>query len=241
MEGWIKLHRQIMEHPDYFCEPFTRIMAWIDLLMLANHRGVHIRVRGNKVEVKRGETAIAQENLASRWKWSRGKVKRYLNELENDHWIIQQKSSVINTISIINYESCQGDDTTGGTVNDTTGSTADGRQTAQQTDTNKNVKNTLTKKENKQKKESFGIAEFEIFWDRFHAITGKPKTDKEAALKHWKRLKRAEQQKATDNIRSYFLSLGDFHYCKKARTYLADKNFNDEFIPASGMDYKIPL
>lgn len=144
MEGWIKLHRQIIEHPDYFSEPFTRVMAWIDLLMLANHKGMNMYVRGNKVEIKRGDTAIAQETLATRWKWSRTKVKRYLNELEKDRQIVQQKSNVINTISIVNYDAYQSDDTTESTADDTTEDQqkAD-RKPAEnpQKSTNKNVKN----------------------------------------------------------------------------------------------------
>lgn len=144
MEGWIKLHRQIIEHPDYFSEPFTRVMAWIDLLMLANHKGMNMYVRGNKVEIKRGDTAIAQETLATRWKWSRTKVKRYLNELEKDRQIVQQKSNVINTISIVNYDAYQSYDTTESTADDTTEDQqkAD-RKPAEnpQKSTNKNVKN----------------------------------------------------------------------------------------------------
>ena len=47
------------------------------------------------------------------------------------------------------------------------------------------------------------------------------------------------EQKAIDNIQPYWNSLRDKKYCKKARTYLADKNFNDEFKPAlSGIDWK---
>lgn len=140
MEGWIKLHRQIIEHPDYFSEPFTRVMAWIDLLMLANHKGMNMYVRGNKVEIKRGDTAIAQETLATRWKWSRTKVKRYLNELEKDRQIVQQKSNVINTISIVNYDAYQSDDTTESTAESLQTTR---RRTAEslQTNTNKNVKN----------------------------------------------------------------------------------------------------
>lgn len=72
--------------------------------------------------------------------------------------------------------------------------------------------------------------EFSIFWDNFHSITGKPKTDKEAALGYWNKLKRDEKQKAVDKISDYYKSLSDSKYCKKARTYLDDKNFNDEFI-----------
>lgn len=140
MEGWIKLHRQIIEHPDYFSEPFTRVMAWIDLLMLANHKGMNMYVRGNKVEIKRGDTAIAQETLATRWKWSRSKVRRYLNELEKDRQIVQQKSNVISTISVVNYDAYQSDDTTESTAESLQTTR---RRTAEslQTNTNKNVKN----------------------------------------------------------------------------------------------------
>ena len=75
-------------------------------------------------------------------------------------------------------------------------------------------------------------ASFDEFWEKYHEIAKKPKTDKEAAFKHWKRLKSSEQQLALDNIENYITFVartqGD-RFIKKARTYLADKNFNDEF------------
>jgi len=70
--------------------------------------------------------------------------------------------------------------------------------------------------------------EFSLFWDTYHKITGLKKTDQEAALKYWNRLKKSEQEKALLNCEPYWKSLSDKKYCKKARTYLADKNFNDE-------------
>jgi len=75
-------------------------------------------------------------------------------------------------------------------------------------------------------------ASFDEFWEKYHEIAKKPKTDKEAAFKHWKRLKSSEQQKALDNIENYItfvVSTQGRAFIKKARTYLADKNFNDEF------------
>jgi hypothetical protein len=75
------------------------------------------------------------------------------------------------------------------------------------------------------------VNEFESFWLNYHLITSKRKTDKDAAFKHWKKLTDIEQQKSIGMIREYFDSLSDKKYCKKARTYLADKNFNDEFQP----------
>ena len=47
--------------------------------------------------------------------------------------------------------------------------------------------------------------------------------------KYWNKLKSGEKIRAINNIQPYFDSLNDKKYCKKARTYLSDKNFNDEF------------
>lgn len=110
--GWIKIHRNITENPMYFSEPFTRMQAWIDLLLVANYRDSVIYVRGNKVDVKRGQIAKSQDFFATRWKWSRGKVIRFLDELQKCGQIVQQKSNVITLISLVNYEYYQQDGTT---------------------------------------------------------------------------------------------------------------------------------
>lgn len=77
--------------------------------------------------------------------------------------------------------------------------------------------------------ENKGI-EFEEFWGTYHKITELRATDKEAARNYWRRMTIKEKNKAIKNIEYYFNSLNDPTYCKKARTYLRDKNYNDEFI-----------
>lgn len=134
--GWIKLHRKITEHPDYLGETFTRMQAWIDLLLTANYRDGFIRVRGIAVPVRRGQVATSSVALAKRWMWSRGKVQRYLNELETSKQIEQQNSNVITLISIVKYESYQLDDT----VNDSADCFADETPNGHQTDTSKEYK-----------------------------------------------------------------------------------------------------
>jgi DNA replication protein DnaD len=107
MEGWIKIYRKIMENPMYFSEPFTRMQAWLDLLLLANIKDAYYYVRGNKVVVHRGQVGLSEVALAKRWKWSRSKVSRFLKYLENEQQIEQQKNSVTTLISIINYNEYQ--------------------------------------------------------------------------------------------------------------------------------------
>src|SRR6056297_1122819 len=75
--------------------------------------------------------------------------------------------------------------------------------------------------------------DFEEFWDKYHEIVKEwRKTDKAPAEKHWKKLTSEEKNKALNNIQDYYDSLPIYSTgkpAKKARTYLADKNFNDEF------------
>lgn len=123
MEGWVKLHRRIVESPDYFAEPFTRTQAWIDLILLANFDDSYIRVKGVRVKVHRGEIITSSVALAKRWMWSRGKVLRFLDELETVQQIVQVRTAVYTSISIINYDRYQadgtGDSTGDGTSADT--------------------------------------------------------------------------------------------------------------------------
>lgn len=140
--GWIKLHRAIMNHPDWLAEPFTRAQAWVDLLLLANHTTGHIRKRGILIEVQRGQVGYSEETLAARWKWSRGKVIRFLSRLKADLQIsrnpVQQNPKLSCLISIINYEAYQSDGTSSGTTN--------GHQTVQEQECKKkkNIKTFLS-------------------------------------------------------------------------------------------------
>jgi hypothetical protein len=110
MSGWIRLHRKITENPLYFSEPFNRSMAWIDLLLLANHSENYFFKRGIRVDVKVGQIGYDLDSLSKRWKWSRGKVERFILMLENDNQVVRQKTNVTTLISIVNYKEYQTDD-----------------------------------------------------------------------------------------------------------------------------------
>ena len=71
--------------------------------------------------MKRWQNWYSEDSLASRRQRSRGKVRRFLNYLETIQQIVQHKSKVKSTITIINYDKYQ--------WNDTTDSTTDGQQT----------------------------------------------------------------------------------------------------------------
>ncbi len=104
MSGWIKIHRKIMEHKDYFEGSFDRIRAWIDLLLLAEYRPYNKYVRGIKIEVKRGQVSMSVRELSERWKISDRTVRKFLKEMENEGQISIERSKFVNCINIANYE-----------------------------------------------------------------------------------------------------------------------------------------
>jgi len=144
MEGWFKTHRKLLDSPMWLSEPFTRGQAWIDLIGLASHIDTYFFVRGNKVDVRRGQIAWSEPKLALRWQWSRTKLRAFLNMLEKEQQIIQQKNNVTQVITVVNYKIYQEKE-------QQTGQQKDSRKTAerQQKDAYKNDKNIKNEKNDK--------------------------------------------------------------------------------------------
>ena len=141
-EGWIKLYRSSFENKLYFEEPFTRYQAWIDLLLLANHKDGYFMKRGTLVKVPRGTVGYSMKELAKRWKWSINKVSRYIEILESEtvNQVKSQKNNVTTLISIVNYDRYQS--------NEFANELPNGNQANSQTETNKNAKECKEEKEN---------------------------------------------------------------------------------------------
>ena len=129
--NYASINRKLIESDLWLSEKFTRGQAWVDLVLLANYKPGYFRVRGIRVDVDRGQVGRSELALSERWGWSRGKVKRFLTELENDHRIVQQKTRVTTLIYIVNYEKYQKSSTTNGTTDSTTDGTTENGKNAQ--------------------------------------------------------------------------------------------------------------
>lgn len=105
--GWVRLHRKIEENPIWMMETFSKGQAWVDLFLNANFKENTFSIRGNIVTVKRGQLGWSELTMAKRWRWSRNKVRRFLNWLETEQQIKQQKNSLTTVITIINYDEYQ--------------------------------------------------------------------------------------------------------------------------------------
>ncbi len=88
MEGWISIYRQIIDNWIWKSnEPFDKRSAWIDLLLMVNHKKEEIVFDNTKITIERGQKITSLEKLSKRWKWSRHKVSNFLNRLEMERHV----------------------------------------------------------------------------------------------------------------------------------------------------------
>ena len=145
--GWIQLHRQIREN--WIWEDPAKLKAWLDILMMVNHEEKKILVNGELVTIHRGEKLTSIVKLSERWGWTRRRVVRFLDLLENDKMCTTNRTANGTTIKVNNYKEYQGfkptKRTTNSTTDDTPDDTADGTphdtQTIMSNNSSNNVNN----------------------------------------------------------------------------------------------------
>jgi hypothetical protein len=177
-QGYIKLYRQIEDNKIWLEDKFTDGQAWIDLILLANHKDGIIKKRGIRLQIKRGELGWSELSLAKRWQWSRGKVRRYLKYLESLNMIkmIQQKNKVTTHIIVVNYDKYQDSGTTNGHQTDI-------KRYRNNNDNKDNKEDTPQKREKMSPKKEYS-EEFLLFWQAYPKKVGK-----KDAGRAWKKAK----------------------------------------------------
>ena len=145
---YIKLYRKVMDNAIFLELPYDRWHAFEFLLLKARRFPTVTILKGKPIKLEVGQLICGEDKLASKWGWSRGKVKRYLDMLENLGMIKKNGTPYGTLITIENYTKYQGecsysdttDDTTDGTSLDTSDGTSDGTH-KKNVKKDKNVKN----------------------------------------------------------------------------------------------------
>ena len=151
---YIKLYRKVMDNAIFLELPYDRWHAFEFLILKARRFPTVTILKGKPIKLEVGQLICGEDKLASKWGWSRGKVKRYLDMLENLGMIKKNGTPYGTLITVENYTKYQGEcsysdtslDTTDGTPLDTSDGTSDGTH-------KKNVKK--EKKEKNVKKDIY--------------------------------------------------------------------------------------
>lgn len=141
--GYIKLYRQLQDCWIWTDEKFTKGQAWVDLLLMANHRDKKIPFNDEIITIGRGQYLTSMRKLSERWRWSISTVSRFLTLLEKDGMLVRNSDRNRTLITIVNYDIFQD----GGTQTDTV---AEHEPNTSRTvaETNKNDKNVKNDKNN---------------------------------------------------------------------------------------------
>ncbi|EPB8144848.1 hypothetical protein ACRTAD_000912 [Clostridium perfringens] len=103
VEGWLKLYRSIQNHWLWEDKPFSRGQAFVDLLLMANHKDNKILFNGELIEIKRGSRITSLRQLSDAWGWSTTKVKKFLELLEKENMITVKSDNKKTLVTIENY------------------------------------------------------------------------------------------------------------------------------------------
>lgn len=228
MAGWLKLHRKLLDSNMYKSLNSKQRDVLFSCLMLANYAENEWEYNGSVFKCNPGQFVTSLDSIAKNC----GKdvkvqsVRTALLKLEKWGFLTNESTKTGRLISICKWDEYQQDEKD-------TNKDDNKEPTKSQQSSNKDLTPKEEGKEDKNDKEEIIKGNFELFWNHFHKITDKPKEKKEAAFKHWKKLKLDEQRKAYAQIEKFSKSKNDKQYLVIARTYLSDKVFNDEFIVSS--------
>lgn len=106
-QGWISLHRKLLDNWTAKDRPYNFLSAWIYLLLRANHEPNKIPFKDEIITVERGQFVTSARILALQFGWSRSKVVRFLTLLESDSMIERKADTKSTHITILNYDSYQ--------------------------------------------------------------------------------------------------------------------------------------
>jgi hypothetical protein len=127
--GWVKLHRKILENP--ISKRPQYLSLWIHLLVMANHKKNKMMWNGEILSINEGQFITGRKELSEKTGIPETTIEDILKFLERQQQIRQQKTTKFRLITVINWEKYQVSDTK-----------SDNKPTTerQQADTNKNDK-----------------------------------------------------------------------------------------------------
>ncbi len=106
--GWIKLHRQLLDHEHY--RDSEHLHVWLHLLLKATHAPLERTFNGRRVVIQPGQVIIGRNAISRDTGVHPSKVKRVLKRLKTDQQIDQQSGNRSSLVTIRNWNLYQSGD-----------------------------------------------------------------------------------------------------------------------------------
>ena len=92
MEGWIKLHRKTLDNP-IVMKDSAHFAVWAYLLLNATHAEKQAIFKGKRIVLQPGQLITGCISISDKLKLNESKVRRVLNDFQNDGQIDRQTSN----------------------------------------------------------------------------------------------------------------------------------------------------
>lgn len=156
MDGWIKLHRSILESETYNCLMLHQKLIMIEILLRVNHTdGTWFNKKtGNKVQVKAGQVITSINKIKNEWfknekQISDKKIRNSLEKLQKLDFLAIETTNSYTLLTVCKYSDYQEKENKKGEQNDKYGANegqAEGELGASKGQQYKNVKNVKKEK-----------------------------------------------------------------------------------------------
>lgn len=104
--GWIKVHRKMLDNPVVFKDP-DHLAVWMYLLLEATHQDYPKMFGGEKVILKPGQLITGRKVISEKTGVEESKVKRILKLFKSEQQIDQQAERYGSLISILSWNEYQ--------------------------------------------------------------------------------------------------------------------------------------
>ena len=226
-QGWISIHRGLQDNWLWKDErEFSRLEAWLDILLNVNHTPKKVLIKNTLIEVGRGESLRSLDTWGKRWNWNKSRVRRFFNLLQKDSMIVTKNVRVTTLLTVCKYDSYQ-------TIGNASETQMKRKRNASETQMtpNNNVNNDNNEnKEIKQKEKR--LLEFETFWNLYN----KKKGTKQAKDKFLK-LPQKDVDKILLTVKSFVGSIKDKQFQPLPTSYLNGERWNDEISEVKNIKF----
>ena len=210
MEGWVKLHRKLLESPVFQNDKLLKVFVWC--LLKASHTEHAELVGLQKVSLHPGQFVYGRHKAAEELKIKESTLYKYMMWLKNEEILNIQSNNKFSVVTVVNWELYQIDEPKSNSKNSSKGTAKE-----QQRNTNKNDKN---------EKNNNTVLSFSEFWDLYDKKRG----DKAKLEKKYNKISEEDRKKIIAHVKAYKLAQPDKQFRKDPATYLNNRGWEDEII-----------
>lgn len=108
MEGWIKLHRNLMSNPQFSDGDWLKV--WLFLLLNATHAPLDRMFGGDRITLEPGQLITSRGAISANVSVQESKVERILKRMKSEQQIEQQADNRSRLITVRNWKQYQQDE-----------------------------------------------------------------------------------------------------------------------------------